>query len=249
MNKYFRTIGFLDISTRRILEKAVNKSIADYMNNQDKQPSRIVEIEIECHEHFGVMIHGECIDEEDFYVDYIIPFVRSKNYYSYINAKEENAVQMDSFFIRATFGKMNTELTFFVENSLDYVKERKNIGKKMVGLVGMAKQGEILMPVVPYNPKEDEKIEKSDDILSIVETSIFPEGIQSGRYSVLGIIEECELCQNKITLENVYYFTIKCKDIRINVVINEKNLQGVPEVGRRFAGEIWLQGNTHVVNI
>ena len=54
---------------------------------------------------------------------------------------------------------------------------------------------------------------------------------------------------NKITLENVYYFTIKCKDIRINVVINEKNLQGVPEVGRRFAGEIWLQGNTHVVNI
>ena len=167
MNKYFRTIGFLDISTRRILEKAVNKSIADYMNNQDKQPSRIVEIEIECHEHFGVMIHGECIDEEDFYVDYIIPFVRSKNYYSYINAKEENAVQMDSFFIRATFGKMNTELTFFVENSLDYVKERKHIGKKMVGLVGMAKQGEILMPVVPYNPKEDEEIERSDDILSI----------------------------------------------------------------------------------
>ena len=120
MNKYFRTIGFLDISTRRILEKAVNKSIADYMNNQDKQPSRIVEIEIECHEQFGVMIHGECIDEEDFYVDYIIPFVRSKNYYSYINAKEENAVQMDSFFIRATFGKMNTELTFFVENSLPF---------------------------------------------------------------------------------------------------------------------------------
>ena len=119
-----------------------------------------------------------------------------------INAKEENAVQMDSFFIRATFGKMNTELTFFVENSLDYVKERKHIGKKMVGLVGMAKQGEILMPVVPYNPKEDEEIERSDDILSIVETSIFPEGIQSGRYSVLGIIEECELCQNKITLEN-----------------------------------------------
>ena len=35
---------------------------------------------------------------------------------------------------------------------------------------------------------------------------------------------------------------ILCNDVPLDVCINEKDLLGEPEVGRRFKGQIWLQG-------
>jgi hypothetical protein len=36
---------------------------------------------------------------------------------------------------------------------------------------------------------------------------------------------------------------IECNDIQFDVCINEKDLMGQPEIGRRFKGNIWMQGN------
>ncbi len=35
---------------------------------------------------------------------------------------------------------------------------------------------------------------------------------------------------------------IECNDMYFDICINEKDLMGVPEEGRRFKGSIWLQG-------
>ena len=83
----------------------------------------------------------------------------------------------------------------------------------------------------------------NEDVLSIVETSFMPYGMECDRYAVIGKILDIEVCVNRVTLEKVYNMTMECNDIIINVAINEDDLIGEPLVGRRFKGNIWLQGN------
>lgn len=47
---------------------------------------------------------------------------------------------------------------------------------------------------------------------------------------------------NIYSKEIVYNLLIEANGLMINVGINEADLQGEPKVGRRFRGEIWLQG-------
>ena len=82
-----------------------------------------------------------------------------------------------------------------------------------------------------------------EDIMSIVDSYFMPYGIESDQYSVLGEITDCKLIQNKMTQENVYALEIKCNDVEFAVCINQADLLGEPAVGRRFKGNIWLQGS------
>ena len=82
-----------------------------------------------------------------------------------------------------------------------------------------------------------------EDVLSIVDTYFMPYGIESDQYSVLGEIMDVTLLQNRFTEENVYSMEIMCNDILFSVCINQKDLLGEPEVGRRFKGNVWMQGS------
>lgn len=82
-----------------------------------------------------------------------------------------------------------------------------------------------------------------EDILSIVDSYFMPYGIESDQYSILGEIMDCRLLQNELTKENVYAMDIKCNDMDFSLCINQKDLLGEPAVGRRFKGNIWLQGS------
>ena len=42
--------------------------------------------------------------------------------------------------------------------------------------------------------------------------------------------------------EDIYKFKVDCNDVLFTVCINSKDLLGQPEVGRRFKGQIWMQG-------
>ena len=44
------------------------------------------------------------------------------------------------------------------------------------------------------------------------------------------------------TKEEIYKFKVDCNDVLFTVCINSKDLLGQPEVGRRFKGQIWMQG-------
>lgn len=82
-----------------------------------------------------------------------------------------------------------------------------------------------------------------EDILSIVDSYFMPHGIESDQYAILGVITDFALLQNHMTEENVYCLDILCNDISFSVCINEKDLLGEPEIGRRFKGNIWMQGS------
>lgn len=82
-----------------------------------------------------------------------------------------------------------------------------------------------------------------EDLLSIVKSTFMPYGIESDQYSVLGEIVDFEKRENRITKEVIYSLQLECNDITFDVCINEKDLLGEPAVGRRFKGNIWMQGS------
>ena len=82
-----------------------------------------------------------------------------------------------------------------------------------------------------------------EDILSIVETNFMPYGIETEHYTIIGNILDCSLCENDYTKEPVYLLNVETNEMLMAIAINEKDLLGTPAPGRRFKGEIWLQGN------
>lgn len=83
---------------------------------------------------------------------------------------------------------------------------------------------------------------RKEDVFSIVNTTFMPYGIESDQYSILGEIKELDEILNPMTGEELYAMEIECNDLRFRVVINKNDLLGEPAVGRRFKGNIWMQG-------
>ena len=83
---------------------------------------------------------------------------------------------------------------------------------------------------------------RKEDVFSIVDSYFMPYGVECDQYSILGEIMECQKIKNELTEEEIYVMDINCNELNINVCINEKDIYGEPEVGRRFKGYIWLQG-------
>lgn len=85
------------------------------------------------------------------------------------------------------------------------------------------------------------KIQK-EDVFSIVDTYFMPSGVECDQYSVLGEILECKQVVNPLTQEEIYIMTICSNELIFDMAINKADLLGEPQAGRRFKGNIWLQG-------
>lgn len=83
---------------------------------------------------------------------------------------------------------------------------------------------------------------KKEDVFSIVDSSFMPYGIESDQYSILGEIVDVEEVINFLSNEKIYSMQVECNDIIFNVTINQNDLLGEPAIGRRFKGNIWMQG-------
>ncbi len=83
---------------------------------------------------------------------------------------------------------------------------------------------------------------RNEDVYSIVDNSFIPYGSESDNYSVLGTILNWNRSVNSYTGEEIYELFVSCNDMEYNICINKKDLQGEPQVGRRFKGNIWMQG-------
>lgn len=81
-----------------------------------------------------------------------------------------------------------------------------------------------------------------EDIFSIVNSSFMPYGLECDQYSIVAEILETEFTKNTVTGEKVWLLTVTYNGILVDLAINDKDLTGEPEAGRRFKGSIWLQG-------
>ena len=82
----------------------------------------------------------------------------------------------------------------------------------------------------------------TDDILTIVDTSFMPYGIECDQYGILGEIRNVISFKNILTGEELCQLTVESNDIELDICINKNDLLGEPMIGRRFKGNVWLQG-------
>ncbi len=83
---------------------------------------------------------------------------------------------------------------------------------------------------------------KESDVYTIVDTYFMPYGVECDQYGILAEINSVEIVTNFYSGEEVYQLGLICNGIHIDICINKIDLIGEPEVGRRFKGNIWLQG-------
>ena len=85
------------------------------------------------------------------------------------------------------------------------------------------------------------KIQESD-ILTLVDSFFMPTGAECDVYYIMGEVLACRQVRNPYTLDKIHVLTVFCSGIEFPIAINDKDLYGHPEPGRRFKGVIWLQG-------
>lgn len=88
-----------------------------------------------------------------------------------------------------------------------------------------------------------------EDLYSIIDSCFMPCGIECDQYSVIGEIKEIQKIRNIYTKEEIYKLKLDCSDMQFTVCINSQDLLGEPAVGRRFKGQIWLQGSLNFKEI
>jgi len=82
----------------------------------------------------------------------------------------------------------------------------------------------------------------SEDVFTIVDTYFMPYGIECDLYAILGEILAVRKRENIFTKEVLYQMKLQVNELDFDVCVPAKEVLGEPEIGRRFKGNIWLQG-------
>lgn len=80
------------------------------------------------------------------------------------------------------------------------------------------------------------------DIFTLVESFFMPHGMESDQYYFLGRIAALQRIRNDYTGEFFYRMLVEANRMVLVVAVNEKDVTGVPEVGRRIRCHAWLLG-------
>lgn len=86
---------------------------------------------------------------------------------------------------------------------------------------------------------------QNESIYEIIDTTFMPVGVETDKYAVVGEITDYHKFLNKVTRQTVWVLTIVTESMKFEVTVNSKDLLGEPARGRRFKGEIWLQGKVN----
>lgn len=81
-----------------------------------------------------------------------------------------------------------------------------------------------------------------EDLYSIIDSCFMPCGVECDQYSIIGEIKEIRKTKNIYTKEEIYELQLECNDLPLKVCINGNDLVGEPAIGRRFKGQVWMQG-------
>ena len=138
-----------------------------------------------------------------------------------------------------------------VEKTVKEAEKVKTDLKNRSALIAEAKQGnQEAMQSLTFDDIDQYAVVsrriRKEDIYSIVETSFIPYGSESDNYSILGYINSVERQKNSYTKEEFYVMNVECNEMNYDVCIHVDDLLGEPAVGRRFRGNIWMQGKVEV---
>lgn len=138
-----------------------------------------------------------------------------------------------------------------VLKSPDQERRRKEESRNRMLLLSAARNGDqsamesLTLDDLDIYTKVSKRLVK-EDVFSIVDTYFMPYGIECDRYSILGEILDMRMAENDETGEEVYILHLSVNELNFDVCVPKANLTGEPAIGRRFKGNIWLQGKVAV---
>ena len=134
-----------------------------------------------------------------------------------------------------------------VNKSAKQIHKSKIANKNRMNLISAAKQGDesaienLTIEDLDLYSQISKRIRK-EDVFTIVDNTFMPYGVECDHYMIMGDILDMKEIKNDFSGEKIYYLSLNCNDIKLNVAINDEDLMGEPMVGRRFKGSVWLQG-------
>ena len=165
---------------------------------------------------------------------------------------EEYKESMDSGIHPVTLSGLASEgkILFPVQKDKEAVKVEKETNLNRTNLIAAARNGDeeamesLTMEDMDTYSMISQRI-MTEDVFTIVDSYFMPHGIECDQYNIMGEILDLMTFKNILTGEEICQMTVESNDMQFDVCINRENLLGEPEVGRRFKGVIWLQGQIH----
>ena len=133
-----------------------------------------------------------------------------------------------------------------MKNEEQEKKQKQEVHNRMM-LMSAAKEGDQLAmesltldDIDTYSKVSQRLI--TEDVFSIVDTYIMPYGIECDRYSILGTIMSLQKVENVLSGEELYIMRLEVNELQFDLCVPVKRVMGEPAVGRRFKGNVWMQG-------
>lgn len=165
----------------------------------------------------------------------------------YLNEKEKGFFGSQNTSVTLSGLAMEGKILLPIQKDSRQAEENKKSAINRNRLVAAARNGDeeamesLTMEDIDTYTMITRRIQK-EDVFSIVDSYFMPYGVECDQYNVMGEIIDFMEATNEVTKEKLYQISISCNDVRFDVCINQKDLMGEPEIGRRFKGIIWLQG-------
>lgn len=263
MEEYLRAIGFSNICTKKNIDNLLGEVMTTPSFQNEKiydNGERYIEISKVYADGMGITICGYYDNKKFFHLDHYYPFM----FNSRMSIKDELYFnkKMDKLAYSCVCddSRLGVTLTFYLQNVVQYMMlsdyRKSQPMLYTINLSGLCTNGKVLLPVVKNIKKQTKNtvdglatenssskvLNIKNDIYTIVENSFYPCREKHDCYSVIGTIKDIQDKINYVTKEEIYLMLVDCKGVLMKIIINKNDLVGMPTVGARFKGDIWLQG-------
>lgn len=170
-----------------------------------------------------------------------------QNMIQYIKNRNQNQKPIQGTSLTLSGLSLEGKILLPISKNENEIQRERKVSLKRNRLINAARKGdeEAIESLTLDDMDTYSSISKrimDEDILSLVDSYFMPYGVECDQYSILGEIIDYRYVENQLTGESVCIMTINCNHLDFDICINEKDLLGKPEIGRRFKGNIWLQG-------
>jgi hypothetical protein len=165
----------------------------------------------------------------------------------YVTERDKKAIKNKMMSVTLSGLALDGRVLLPVEKNSQQIKNDQNAMVNRNHLIAAARNGDedamesLTMEDIDMYTMLSRRI-LHEDVFTIVDSYFMPYGMECDQYSIMGEIKEVIEITNIRTAERMYQLNISCNDIEFDICINQKDMMGIPEQGRRFKGTIWMQG-------
>lgn len=175
MHHYLKAIGFEKVYSKKEL-LGILKQIEERFTHHElvymEEEIDFCEYQKEYAPGIGISVCGDMDINENFEREYYFPFFIGTGITSYAEILVERKVDQEAYFGICEDIKVGISLVFYLQNTLEYLKERQlNVGKvnySSVTLSGLCDSGTILLPVKKDKIQEKKRQEESRNRISLL---------------------------------------------------------------------------------